>query len=131
MPTTPTTPPVTGANYDFLNNLKTGAPVDLSGVKEGFVDSWAARGLYDNPAANEALRVKFNYATLENGTYIHSLRLRDGTVFTGNIEELLESGTIDPTEVAARIKNVNGDFAWFNLQDIVDMFSNAVRGRQR
>ena len=112
-------------NYSFLDNLDTGDNIDLSGVTEGFYDSYAAR-------ANEgAVNLISKYASADCGTFIKELRLADGSVFTGNIGDLLDSG-IDPSKVAARIANNNGDYAWLNLEDIVnDLAKNAVKAKIR
>lgn len=103
-------------NYDWLN---TGDNIDLSKVEHGFTDSLKA--MQETNSTNLLTK----YATAENGTYIKWLKLPDGTNFTGNVGELLQSG-IDPNTVAARIMNQNGDYAWMNLQDILEATSETI-----
>lgn len=108
---------VVSQSYDSLN---TGENIDLSQVEYGFRDSYSAVNDENNP-----LHLITKYATKENGTFIKELRLPNGDYFTGNIGDLLEKG-VDPNTVAARIVNQNGDYAWLNLQDILDVYKNNV-----
>ena len=124
-PSTPTpntpnspTPDITNTpNYDWLN---TGQNVDLSGVERGFTDSINAMG------NNNSFRLINELASKENGTFIKWLRLPDGSTFTGNIGDLLNTG-IDPSTVAARVMNQGGDYSWLNLKDILEATESVGR----
>lgn len=100
-------------------DLNTGDNIDLSSVERGFVNSSNAIHEVDS------VHLLTQLASRENGTSIKLLKLPDGTNFTGNIGELLQSG-IDPNQVAARIVNQNGDYAWLNLQDVLDVYNNSM-----
>lgn len=100
-------------------DLNTGENIDLSGIEHGFVNSANAMSEAD------PVHLLTELAQRENGTSIKLLKLPDGSNFTGNIGELLDSG-IDPNQVAARIVNQNGEYAWLNLQDILDVYNNGM-----
>lgn len=100
-------------------DLNTGENIDLSGIEHGFVNSANAMSEAD------PVHLLTEFAQRENGTSIKLLKLPDGSNFTGNIGELLDSG-IDPNQVAARIVNQNGEYAWLNLQDILDVYNNGM-----
>ena len=106
-------------DYHWLN---TGETLDLSGVKQGFTNAM------DAITNNNSTSVLSNLASQENGAFINNLYLSDGTVYTGNIGDLLNTG-IDPSTIAARIKNQNGDFAYFNLKSILQTTKELVRTR--
>lgn len=126
--TNPTTPE-NGISYDnpigpeaqtpSYANLNTGDNIDLSSIDHGFVNSANAMSEAD------PVHLLTELANRENGTSIKLLKLPDGSSFTGNIGDLLQSG-IDPNQVAARIVNQNGEYAWLNLQDILDTYSNGM-----
>ena len=126
--TNPTTPE-NGIGYDnpigpeaqtpSYANLNTGDNIDLSSIDHGFVNSANAMSEAD------PVHLLTELANRENGTSIKLLKLPDGSSFTGNIGDLLQSG-IDPNQVAARIVNQNGEYAWLNLQDILDTYSNGM-----
>ena len=126
--TNPTTPE-NGIGYDnpigpeaqtpSYANLNTGDNIDLSSIDHGFVNS--ANAMSDA----DPVHLLTELANRENGTSIKLLKLPDGSNFTGNIGDLLQSG-IDPNQVAARIVNQNGDYAWLNLQDVLDAYTNGV-----
>ena len=116
-PNTPTPDVINTPNYDWLN---TGQNVDLSGVERGFTDSINAMG------NNNSLHLINELASKENGTFIKWLRLPDGSTFTGNIGDLLNTG-IDPSTVAARVMNQGGDYSWLNLQDILEATESVGR----
>lgn len=126
--TNPTTPE-NGISYDnpigpeaqtpSYANLNTGDNIDLSNIDHGFVNSANAMSEAD------PVHLLTELANRENGTSIKLLKLPDGSSFTGNIGDLLQSG-IDPNQVAARIVNQNGEYAWLNLQDILDTYSNGM-----
>lgn len=116
----PTIPPT-----DILPDyhwLKTGQTLDLSSIKQGFTNA------IDAITNNNSTSILSNLASQENGTFINSLYLPDGTVYTGNIGDLLNTG-IDPSTIAARITNQNGDFAYFNLKSILQVTKELVRTR--
>ena len=123
-PTTTPTPETT--DYSWLDVGKDGDKIDLSGMKQGYTDSYAARGAYTGQYEhlNKAVNLASKYATEANGTFISELRLPDGSIFTGNIGDLLKTG-IDPSKIAARIANQNGDYAWGNLEDVLETLSKA------
>ena len=101
------------------SDLNTGDNIDLSGIDHGFTNS--VNAMSDaNP-----VHLLTELANRENGTSIKLLKLPDGSNFTGNIGDLLQNG-IDPNQVAARVVNQNGDYAWLNLQDILDVYSNGM-----
>ena len=113
---TPVSPEPNTPSYSDLN---TGDNIDLSSVGHGFVNS--ANAMSDA----DPVHLLTELANRENGTSIKLLKLPDGSNFTGNIGDLLQSG-IDPNQVAARIVNQNGDYAWLNLQDVLDAYTNGV-----
>ena len=113
---TPVSPEPNTPSYSDLN---TGDNIDLSSVDHGFVNS--ANAMSDA----DPVHLLTELANRENGTSIKLLKLPDGSNFTGNIGDLLQSG-IDPNQVAARIVNQNGDYAWLNLQDVLDAYTNGV-----
>ena len=113
---TPVSPEPNTPSYSDLN---TGDNIDLSSVEHGFVNS--ANAMSDA----DPVHLLTELANRENGTSIKLLKLPDGSNFTGNIGDLLQSG-IDPNQVAARIVNQNGDYAWLNLQDVLDAYTNGV-----
>ena len=123
-----TTVPTESQDYRWLDAGNDGDKLDLSGMKKGYNDSYAARGAYTGEYAhlNKSVNLATKYATLENGTFIKELRLADGSVFTGNIGDLLETG-IDPSKIAARIANQNGDYAWMNLEDILEVLEETTK----
>lgn len=107
-------------NYEFLNTNET---IDLSSLIQGYKDSYQAI------EQSGAMHLKFNLASQNNGTFIKYLRLANGETFTGNIGEFLNTG-IDPKTVAARVMNQNGDYAWFNLDEILNAYQNGpIRSR--
>lgn len=106
-------------NTPSYSDLNTGDNIDLSSVDHGFVNS--ANAMSDA----DPVHLLTELANRENGTSIKLLKLPDGSNFTGNIGDLLQSG-IDPNQVAARIVNQNGDYAWLNLQDVLDAYTNGV-----
>lgn len=120
VPNTPSapTPDVSSTpDYDWLT---TGENVDLSGVEYGYTNAVNAIGNTDS------LNLINELASQENGTFIKWLRLPDGSTFTGNIGDLLSTG-IDPSAVAARVMNQGGDYAWLNLQDILEATESVGR----
>ena len=113
------TPVSSEPNTPSYSDLNTGDNIDLSSVEHGFVNS--ANAMSDA----DPVHLLTELANRENGTSIKLLKLPDGSNFTGNIGDLLQSG-IDPNQVAARIVNQNGDYAWLNLQDVLDAYTNGV-----
>lgn len=113
------TPVSSEPNTPSYSDLNTGDNIDLSSVDHGFVNS--ANAMSDA----DPVHLLTELANRENGTSIKLLKLPDGSNFTGNIGDLLQSG-IDPNQVAARIVNQNGDYAWLNLQDVLDAYTNGV-----
>lgn len=112
-------------DYSWLDVGKDGDKIDLSGMKQGYTDSYAARGAYTGQYEhlNKAVKIVSEYASLDNGTFISEIRLPDGKIFTGNVGELLKKG-IDPAKCAANICNTNGEFAWQNLEEVLENLSN-------
>ena len=99
--------------------LKTGENIDLSMVKEGFRDSLNAM------TNKNSVGLLTEYATKGNGTFIKAFKLPNGEMFTGSIGDLISQG-FDPSEISARVMNQNGDYAWLNVQDILNAYQNTI-----
>ena len=114
------------ANYDWLVIGKDGDKIDLSGMKQGYKDSYAARGAYtgEYEHLNKAVNLATQYATESNGTFISEIRLPDGSTFTGKMTDLFEMLSekgIDISECAANVANNTGDYAWGNLEEVLEV----------